>query len=465
MSGPTRGAPNSRVLFVEAETTFGTPVTQYPLAVSALRIISSSVTAKSPRQARDDAFGTASQIGSIALKSTTEWTFECELYTPGTASTDPDWHDVMVNLLGMQQQAAVANTAVSGASSTATTVDVTNGDGANFTALKSHITVNGETRRVTVIDVSGDPDILTVSPPLSAAPSAADVVYSAPSYHPKDASDVTPAGATLWFADNANMWRVTGAVATSWSIAGGGNGSIRLTVSGTAQESRLLFTGTWPAGGNNSVTTMVVSNAGLVPDDVSAANPYYLTLSAGLATEESVRVTAKAGTSYTIVRGSPSGSGQTHAAGCTVEPYQPTGTYAGSPIPATGGMCYMASELTRIETFTLDVDPGIIPRENVHGAAYTFFDYVLGRRTVTNSAEAWSENASHMLRVFDAKARTATEFFEQQGDTTGSIVAITTPNTYVEVPDFSYDDSDQRLTFSGEAVGLLGEDELFIASG
>lgn len=66
--------------------------------------------------------------------------------------------------------------AVSGAASTTTTVDITNGDGGNFTA-GDLICVNGELTQVMSIDDTGDPDTLTVYPAITAA-SAADVVYA-----------------------------------------------------------------------------------------------------------------------------------------------------------------------------------------------------------------------------------------------------------------------------------------------
>ena len=467
MSGPNRGGPQSRVCFVDPETTFGTAATQYPVAADALRIISGTVTVKNPSQAREDSFGTASKIGSVELKQTAEWSIEFYLYTPGTASADPDWGDFLVNCCGLQQQAAVADSLVDGSSSTTTTVDITDGDGANFTDETSWITVSGETRRIININSAPSPDVLTVSPPLSAAPASGVTVTSAISWYPDDDADATPAGATIWLGNNAHLWRLTGCVATSWAINGGGDGALKMTASGSAREARLLFTTTMNDSGgiNTSVTSVTVTTDDIIPDDVSASNPYYLTISKGAATEEFVQVTAKAANVLTIVRGSPTGSGQTHADGVTMEPYWPAGSFAGSPIPATGGHSYMAGTLTQIETFGIDVDPGIIAREDEHGAAYKFADYIIGQRQVTNRVETWSINSPQMLRVRDALQRAGIEVFEQQGSTTGSIVSVVTPNTYDENPDFAFDDGEVRLTLTGEARGTTAEDELYLASG
>jgi S-adenosylhomocysteine hydrolase len=70
-----------------------------------------------------------------------------------------------------------------------------------------------------------------------------------------------------------------------------------------------------------------------------------------------------------------------------------------------------------------------------------------------------------MLRVRDALQRAGIEVFEQQGSTTGTIFALSTPNTYDENPDFAFDDGEVRLTLTGEARGTTAEDELYLASG
>ena len=97
MTGPNRGSPIYRVMFVDPESTFATPANQYPVAADAVRIINATVTSKNPSQAREDAFGTATMNGSIALKATVEWSAELYAYTPGTAATAPDWADLLVN--------------------------------------------------------------------------------------------------------------------------------------------------------------------------------------------------------------------------------------------------------------------------------------------------------------------------------------------------------------------------------
>ena len=464
MSGPNRGSPIYRKAYVDPETTFGTPATQYPVAADALRIIGGSVNVKVPSEARADGFGTATKNGAISMKETGEWSLEFYLYTPGTAATDPDWIDLLTNCGGLQRLAAVADTTVSGSGSTVSVVDVTTA--ANFTALKSAVTINGETRRVTATDTVSSPNNITISPPLSAVPAASDTVTSGLSIYPDDDADAGLAGATIWIGNNAHLWRLAGCVATSLSFSFPGDGAARVTVSGTARTGRLLYTTTMNDSGgiNNTVTSVTVTSDDIIPDDVSATNPYYLTISKGAATEEFVQVTAKAANVLTIVRGSPSGSGQTHADGVTMEPYAPAGTYAGNPIPATGGHDYMAGVLTQNETFSLEVDTGILPREDVHGAGYKFADWIQGQRTATASADSWTINTPNMHRVRDALQRVGIEHFSQHGDTTGSIVAVVAPSVYDEAPDFSFDDSEVRITFSGECRGSV-EDEFFIMVG
>ena len=464
MTGPNRGSPIYRVMFVDPESTFGTPATQYPVAADAVRIINATVTSKNPSQAREDAFGTATMNGSISLKATVEWSAELYAYTPGTAATAPDWADLLVNCGLLQQTAAVADTAVSGSGSTTTVIDVA--DASNFTAGTSCVTIGGETRRITAVDTAATPDNITLATPLSSAPADTTTVTSGITFSPHDGADADPDGATIWLGNNSHMWRLTGSFATTVGVNGGGDGAIRLTISGRARAARLQYTGTLNGGINDSVLSIVVANADIVPDDVSASNPYYYTIDKGEASEENVQVTAKnAGTNtLTVVRSSPSGSAHSHSSGALIEPYQPAGTYLGSPVPATGGHTYLADVLSEVETFGVEVDHGLILREDIHGAAYKVADYVQGMRNVTATAEAWSRYTPEMHRVRDAIQRTGIEWFNQQGEATGSIVAVECPSVFVEVPDFSFDDGEVRLSFSGQARGTT-EDEVFIMLG
>ena len=466
MTGPNRGSPIYRVLFANPETTFGTDPTGYPVAADAVRIISASVSVKAPTQAREDAFGTGTKNGSIDLKLTAEWSVDMYLYTAGAASTAPDVDDLLQNCLLLQRQDAVSNSAVSGGTATTTVIPITEGHGANFTAGKSCVTISGETRRIASINTGANPDELTLSVPLSTAPASGVVVTSGITYFPHDGADSDPDGCTLWIGNNAHMWRLTGSVATSGAITGGGDGAIRISMSGRAREAVLLYTGTIASSMSSSQLTATVANVDIVPDDVSATNPYYFTIDKGEASEENVKVTAKnTGTNVlTIERSSPSGSAFSHNSGATIEPYQPAGTYTGSPIPATGGHCYMADVLTQVETFSTEIDTGLIVREDEHGRNYKMSDYVQGLRTVTMGVESWSVNNPNMHRVRDALQRASADVFAQQGDTTGSIVAVECPEVFSEAPDFSFDDGEVRLSFTGEARGSV-ENEVFILIG
>ncbi len=283
MSGPNRGSPIYRVLFANPETTFGTDPTGYPVAADAVRIISATVSVKAPTQAREDAFGTGTKNGSIELKLTAEWSAEMYLYTAGAAATAPDVDDMLQNCLLFQREDAVSNTAVdtvSGAETPTTTlIPITNGDGANFTAGTSCVTINGETRRIASIDSApGTHDELTLSVPLSAAPADGDTVTSGITYYPHDGADADPDGCTLWIGNNAHLWKLVGAVATSASITGGGDGAIRISMTGRAREARLQYTGTLAGSMDSSQLTATVANVDIVPDDVSVANPYYFTI-------------------------------------------------------------------------------------------------------------------------------------------------------------------------------------------
>ena len=73
--------------------------------------------------------------------------------------------------------------AVSGSGSTSTQVDVT--DASTF-SVGQHVLINNQVRRVPAVDTASTPDNITVSPALSAAPAASDVVYTGETFTPYD---------------------------------------------------------------------------------------------------------------------------------------------------------------------------------------------------------------------------------------------------------------------------------------
>jgi hypothetical protein len=357
------------------------------------------------------------------------------------------------------------DTTISGTSSTTTRVDVTD---ATTGSVGGCITVAGETRYITAVDTTSTPNNFTVDPPLNTAPTTAGVaVVSGIAYKPNSDSDTTPSSATLWLSNNAHMLRIQGAFATAFTVSLGGTeaGRLQMTVTGKSFDYR--GTSTLTSGIDNSTTTVPVANAHLVPADVSASNPYYFTISAGLAVEEFVQVTAKSGSDLTVVRASPSGSASAHDSGATIEPYVPVPTYAGSPVPSTGGDTIIDSVTTRASASSFAVDLGRMPEENVHGSQWVVDGYSNGMRTITATYEAFSDNATTGMEVQSTYDRNSAVVFTQQGEATGAVICAYAPAIYLEVPEFAFSPEDMKWSMTGEAnTSTVGaDDELTLLHG
>jgi len=464
MTGPTHGVGRYRKLYINPETVFGTDPTGYPVAADALRIISASVSGKRPRIARPDANCTAGKDGSIAQKGTTEVQLESFFLNSGTAATAADWADLLVTCCGFTATTGT-DTTISGTSSTTTQVDVAD---ASVNSVGGCITVAGELRLITAVDTGSSPNNFTVTPPMVTAPTTNGVaVVSGIAYAPNSDSDTTPSSATIWLGNNAELVKITGAYATAFSVGLGGTEAGRFPVTLTGKTFAIMYAGALNGSIDNSTTTVTVDNTDMVPDDVSASNPYYFTISPGLAAEEFVQVTAKSGADLTVVRASPSGSASAHADNAVITPYQPAPTWAGSPVPATGGKAILAGVVTRQESSSFAVDLGRQPEENVHGSEWTVDGYSNGMRTVTPTIEAFSDNATAAHRVRDAFNRDHIEAFTQQGEATGAVIAAIVQKMYPEVPDFAFSEEDMKWTLTGEAITVTvgGDDEVIFMHG
>jgi len=458
MTGPNVGLGTHQVAFFDPQAAYATP-NLYPVAADAVRVLSWTIDGKSPREAREDKFGTGTKVGSISMKKTVAWTMEVYAYTSGAVGTAPDWSDLLLDGAGMQLTSGTGTT-VSGGASTTTVIDVVD---ASALVVGGAVVISAEIRRITAVNTAATPDNITITPALAAAPANAVTVSSALSYRPDDDRSNLPKSGTLWLGNNSHIWRLTGAVVESVTLSGGGDGAARIQFSGFARAAALQFPTTMnDAGGISNVdTSMIVTNGKAIPDDVSAANPYYLMIES-----EAVQVTAKSTNTLTIVRAQLLTLAASHADALVIDPYQPVGTYAGEPVPATGGVCKIASITTPIETWSVGYESGAVQRVDQHGDASKVAGFVQGMRAVTPTLSGWSFYDTAMLHQADAVNRTAVQAFTQQGDTLGSLLAVECPTVRFQVASFDGNADEVRLELTGEAEGSSAkEDEFFLLVG
>jgi hypothetical protein len=243
----------------------------------------------------------------------------------------------------------------------------------------------------------------------------------------------------------------------------GGDEAARMTFSGTARQSNLLSQTQLDGGINDSVTSFDIVDGAVVPEDVSASNPVYFKVD-----DEIMKVTGISGGTVTVAaRGVYLGGGAAaaHDNLDLFTPYVPTGTYAGTPIPATSGQLIVAGFQFQAGTVSIDIDQGIIYRENVHGDEYVVDGYVGGQRSVTATLDGWSFFSTTMAAALSARDRLAVPIHAQQGMAESGILAVEMPTFQFEQPDLERGGDEVTVSLTGQARGTAAETEIYVMVG
>ena len=159
------------------------------------------------------------------------------------------------------------------------------------------------------------------------------------------------------------------------------------------------------------------------------------------------------------------GGNVSHVDGSLMYPYRPTGSYAGTPIPATSGQLMVGGVAFEAGTISIEVDQGIIYRENVHGDAYVVDGYVGGMRNVTATLDGWSFYNSTMIAAMDARSRMALDVLAQQGEAEGGILGVELPTFQFEEPDMDRGGDEVTVSMTGQARGTAAETEIYLMVG
>jgi len=460
MTGPSTDIGRDLVVFVAPQTTsFKAAETGLPVPAEAVRVLTASVNGKSPFALFEDKRGSSTPFGVIDQKRSAEWSLECYAYTT-TSGTAPDWADLLT--YGGWQAETSGDTTIRGTASTTTQVNV---NGTSGMGAGSCIVVGGEIRRITAVDATPGAANVTVTPALSTAPTTASAaVTGGIIYRPKDAKDTTPDSNTIWAFNNNSADRLIGGVVGTNSFTMGGDEAARITFGGTGrQDNRMGQTAISGGSINDSVTSIDVDSGVVVPSDASASNPYYYQIDS-----EVIKVIGVSSDTLTVDTRDVYGTGgaaASHSDEALVFPYQPTGTYAGTPIPATSGQLIVEGGEFQAGSISVEVDQGIIYRENVHGDAYVVDGYVGGRRAVTATLEGWSFYDSTLIQALNARNRTSVSVLAQQGEAAGGIVAIEMPTFYFEEPDMDRGGDEVTISMTGQAVGTAAETEIYLMIG
>jgi len=417
MTGPKVDIGRDLVAFVAPQASY--EVTDaagesYPEAADAIRVIGASAGGTIAYNPREDKFGTATAVPGIQQKRTAEGSLDGYVMPSGTRTTAPDIDELLTTSGWTKVDRSGTTTTVSGGSSTAAQVDLASSSGfAVGDAVIVETTATSEIyemRRVTAIDTGGTN--ITVEPPLTFSPAASANVKGAIAFKPNDTRDTSEDALCAWIMNNNSADRLGGWTPGSASITMGGEDAARISVSGTARRHDRLFqtelASQLVTGGTTGVSITVNDALASAGDLVNT----YWTFDDGATTAETVKLTAISGATWTITRRAlgTSDPGTTWAAGTKLQPYRPTGTYAGDPVPATSGSIVFAAYggTTAVEleanATTLDCGFGLTYREDIMGDAYKVGGYVMSPREVTATLSGWTlyeNNMKAAMKAFD----------------------------------------------------------------
>ena len=488
--GPIKDIGRDLKLFAGTQTSFdiatnGTTAGEnYPEAGDAIRVISASAGGTYPFATREDKFGTASYIGGIQQKATSEASLETYLMVNGAAGAQPDIGPDLLEAGGWKRVDTTAiNTTVSSGTNAAVFV----------VASATGFTVGGgvaiednndsslyHLRRISAVAST----TITVEPPLPATPSSSKNIKGANSYKPNDSrdgdnSDGTAGAMTLFIANNRSSDQVESFFPTSFSFALGGDTAAKLSVSGTGKvTNRLLSTSVSEPIDAVEEYFNVKNDAVFEALNLSETPAYYQI------DDEVVKVTAVSAGTITVVRNQFSSGATTHDDGTAIIPYAAglAGTYTGGPVAATSGAVYWATygstdaaNTLQVTTASVECGFGVTTRDNVHGSTSVVAGYTMNTREVNMTLSGWtlasaanSNITSQIIQAFDSGTGTGTgsqqiNVVVQQGTARGASVALVAPRFRPNFSSLDRGAEEVTLETSGNCEGTsAGADEILL---
>ena len=465
-----QGVAVFRAVAILSESSYGVAVD--PAGTDFFHVADGSViNATRTNAAIPDKTGTSrSQRGAIPGFPMTDGVFNVITRTSGTPGTVPNidgllqktfFQDSIDNTAAAVQASPPPSTtsyaiATTGNVTTGTVIVVTSGEFTDVNTAEARLCVNNS---------SGT---LTVTPPHSAAPAAADVVSATNTYKLQAARD----GSLSFWAyidsgDKVSMISklmpgfVPNTLGISWEHGGEGYLNMSFTGEGSGEYT---FTGRTTLGAaisDGTVTTITLAELGVV------------SIGSRIKIESEIcKVTAKsadtgAGT-CTVVRGY-AGVGVAHADGLPVRPYRLTPSLSSqTPLPSIYCDVFIGATATQFPATRVNItlnDNITVLRDSSssegQGTAYS-----AGMRTIEVELEGFLRDSAQ-LDAFRGNMGLGASVVIQWGREAGKIVVVAMPNVVFQGTPIPADgDGPVTLTLRGEArLNASDEDEFLLAFG
>lgn len=427
------------------ETTSGT--LEDHAAADYVRHEGASISFSTVENAREDRSGGLAPDHMIVGLKEGEWSFpENHLCPSGSVDGTSEFDALLEALCG--SVASVASTTATGGTASepilTTVADIEAGDIVYFATT-------GEAGLVDVVE--DETDTLTLTPALSTAPTASEVVVIGKQFRPAAADDAIITGTAVIDEDHS-QFIAPGCPVNEGTISFSKGESVKFTCSGPASGQR-SYSGTSALGSSaaDDATTFALEDGGARKFDVSGGDIY---ASIG---SEVVKVTAVDYTDdeLTVARAQKSTDAAAHDSGTEIGPWFATPTKTGDPVVGIAGNCVLEVDgeryVPKLQSASMTISNGIVP-DSDYGFAYRNHFRRDGQRPRAVTWELELRFDQDSQRIFGSAAR----YVEMAvcvwaGDTAGDIVAIGSRNVRAQIP--SRGDAggeDVTLSISGTAL-------------
>lgn len=403
--GPKKDIGRDLKVFAASQASFATATNgttageNYPEAGDAIRVITATGGGSMPFATREDKFGTATYVGGIQQKLTSEASLETYLMVNGTPAQVPDIGPDLLEAGGwaVVDTSSISTTVSSGTNATVFVVGSATGfveGGGVAIEDNSNSDLYHLRRIVTVASTT-----ITVEPALPATPTSTKNIKGCTSYKPDDSrdggnSDGTGRALALFVANNRSLDQIESFMPTSFAFSFGGDSAARLSVSGTGRITNRMLSTTVTEPIDAVEEYFNVADGAVFEALNSLAVPAYYQID-----DEIVKCTAVAAGTVTVVRDQFSSGAATHADGSALVPMgtQLAGTYTGGPVAATSGAIYWsqvgataAAASLQMTTATVECGFGVTTRDNVHGTNAVVAGYTMNTREVNLAMSGWT---------------------------------------------------------------------------
>lgn len=414
-----------------------------------------------------DYAGVADEIGTIEGNRSSSFSFPLTFRPSGTGGTAPDADEIIKSILSTRAD----NTADAVASSPSpTTTAYAIGTESNVSVDTFVVTtLTGVTKPEMRFCTANASATLTVTPPNSAAPTAADVVGATNTYKFGDRSSSAFLTIAAFLEDSASnviksllaVGCVPNAMEWEWSkdtqfatlmISGEGNGKVIDT--GVGQLNEAL---------DSSETAVDVDEMAVF--DVNSKI---------IIDSEAMHITAKsadtgAGT-LTVTRQYNSTSPATHNDNTVIYPYSPTGTLTTAvPVPSIYADVFIGTSGTQVEATRIkcriEQATEYIRDATTDELVSRFVD---GRRIVTFEVDAVLTDTQDLhANLIQGRWNGSKALFIQLGNAAGKLLGFYAPLWYPELQPLDLDgDGHYAVSMSGTCRGTTtGDDSLYIGAG